>query len=273
MPELLCPVCAHALTFEKSVCACPEGHRFDRARSGYVNLLISRQSGSQHGDDREMVRARRDFLQTGHYTPLRRALCAAVLRCAPEGAVDLLDAGCGECYYTAAAAETLRAAGRTVSAAGVDISKDALRFGGKRSAGIALAVASVFHLPVADASCDLVLNIFAPFAGEEYRRVLRRGGVVLQAAPGAGHLWELKQAVYDTPYRNDAAAPCAEGLTLASEETLRYALELNSHQEIADLFAMTPYVHKTGPSDAARLNALERLSVGAEFILRIYRNE
>ena len=118
-----------------------------------------------------------------------------------------------------------------------------------------------------------MLNIFAPFAGEEYRRVLRRGGVVLQAAPGAGHLWELKQAVYDNPYRNDTAAPCAEGLTLASEETLRYALELNSHQEIADLFAMTPYAHKTGPSDAARLNALERLSVGAEFILRIYRNE
>ena len=51
------------------------------------------------------------------------------------------------------------------------------------------------------------------------------------------------------------------------------ALELNSHQEIADLFVMTPYAHKTGPSDAARLNALERLSVGAEFILRIYRNE
>ncbi len=76
--------------------------------------------------------------------------------------MDLLDAGCGECYYTAAVAAALRTAGKCVGAAGVDISKDALRWGGKRAPDLQLAVASVFRLPVAAKSCDILLNVFAP---------------------------------------------------------------------------------------------------------------
>ena len=34
---------------------------------------------------------------------------------------------------------------------------------------------------------------------------------------------------------------------------------------------MTPYVHKTGSGDMARLQALHSLEVTAEFILRVYR--
>ena len=134
MPELLCPVCGGVLAQGEKVEHCPSGHSFDRAKSGYVNLLVARQSGAQHGDDKEMVRARRAFLDGGWYALLRDALCSAAVRHAPaEGTVDLLDAGCGECYYTAAVAAALRAAGKRVSAAGADISRDALRWGGTRA--------------------------------------------------------------------------------------------------------------------------------------------
>ena len=249
MPELLCPVCGGVLTQGEKAGICSSGHSFDRAKSGYVNLLVARQSGAQHGDDKEMVRARRAFLDGGWYAPLRCALCSAAVRHTPaEDTVDLLDAG-------------------------VDISKDALRWGGKRAPDLQLAVASVFRLPVAAKSCDILLNVFAPFAGEEYVRVLRPGGVLLHAAPDAMHLWELKEAVYETPYRNDAAPPVQAGLSLVEEERISTVLHLVRHEDIASLFQMTPYAHNTGPADAARLDALDTLDVTAAFVLRAYRRD
>lgn len=273
MPELLCPVCGQTLERMEKNDFCPAGHSFDRAKSGYVNLLISHQSGAQHGDDKAMVRARRAFLEKGYYAPLQKALCDAVRCCAPERETHLLDAGCGECYYTAAVERALVESGRVPSIVGVDISKDALRFGDKRGSGLRLAVASVYHLPVADASCDVVLNVFAPFSGAEYRRVLKPGGVLVHVSPGEGHLWELKRAVYEKPYRNDAAAPQQEGLALADERMIHYPMHLIAHEDVVNLFWMTPYAHKTSPADAARLDDIAALDVAAEFVLRIYRKE
>lgn len=271
MPELRCPVCGGLLQQREKTYVCSAGHSFDRAKSGYVNLLIARQSAAQHGDDKEMVRARRAFLEGGFYEPLQNALCCAAVKHAPEKRVDLLDAGCGECYYTAAVEQALLGSGREVSAVGVDISKDALRFGDKRGHDLRLAVASAYHMPVEDDSCDIVLNVFAPFAGEEYLRVLHRGGVVLHVSPGEYHLWELKQAVYETPYLNDAQPPVQAGLEAAEEEKLDYRISLTDHQQIADLFSMTPYVHKTGGGDMARLDSLDSLDVTVQFVLRTYR--
>lgn len=76
--------------------SCPGGHCFDVAREGYVNLLLTHQRRHrQPGDSAEMLRHRRAFLDAGHY----RRLAEAVASCAePDQAV--LDAGCGEGYYT-----------------------------------------------------------------------------------------------------------------------------------------------------------------------------
>lgn len=87
------------------------------------------------------------------------------------------------------------------------------------------------------------------------------------------HLWELKEAVYETPYRNDAAPPVQVGLSLVEEEHISAVLHLVRHEDIANLFQMTPYAHKTGPADAARLDALDTLDVTAAFVLRAYRRD
>ena len=271
MPDLLCPVCGNSLIQEEKRYRCENGHSFDRAGSGYVNLLISRQTGAQHGDDKVMVRARRAFLDRGYYAPLQKALCKTVLHYAKNDTVDLLDAGCGECYYTAAVEKALSDAGKQSSIVGIDISKDALKVGDKRGTDLRLAVASAYRLPVADASCDVVLNVFAPFAGEEYLRVLKPGGVLLHVSPDVNHLWELKQAVYETPYLNTTDAPEQDGLCIIDDQRIAMQLALSNHEDIAALFHMTPYAHKTSPGDIARLDALTTLSVAAEFILRVYQ--
>ena len=88
-----CPVCSQELKKERKIWVCPQGHTFDIAAKGYVNLLMSNSSGAKrHGDDRLMINARRDFLSKGFYEPLREALYEALSTEFPRGGT-LLDAG------------------------------------------------------------------------------------------------------------------------------------------------------------------------------------
>ena len=149
-----CPLCSAPLTRGERAYTCPAGHSFDRSAAGYVHLLPANRKHSQNpGDDKAMVAARSAFLDKGYYAPLREALCALALRdTADLPAPALLDSGCGEGYYTQGLFQALAQAGRTPELAGVDISKFALRRAARRVKEGEFAVASVYHLPVADCS-------------------------------------------------------------------------------------------------------------------------
>ena len=271
MPELTCPVCGGALHREERSLRCGAGHCYDLARQGYVNLLRTNQSkAKRHGDDKRMVAARTAFLDAGYYAPLRDAIAAAAVEYT-SGDADVLDAGCGEGYYTAHVLRALQAQGASPSVCGVDISRDALICAHRRAPELTLAVASIAHLPVADASCDLVLNVFAPHDAAEFARVLRPKGVLLRVIPLERHLWGLKQAVYDRPYENTVPDPALPGFTLAEQRTLRGTITLRTNADIEALFCMTPYYYKTGARDQAKLHALDTLSTETEFALLIYR--
>jgi 23S rRNA (guanine745-N1)-methyltransferase len=266
-----CPVCGKELIRGEKAVACENGHSFDLSKSGYVNLLMSQQSNSKrHGDDKLMVRARRDFLDAGYYAPLRDALSAEAAAHAYDGCV-LLDAGCGECYYTSAVAERIRAYGISADILAIDISKAALNYGVKRSADISAAVASVFAMPVADESCDIVTSLFAPLAVNEFARVLRSGGVLILAVPGRRHLWELKAAVYDNPYENDDFSGEMNGFTFVGRRKITDSINLTSNCDIMNLFMMTPYYYKTSAHDQEKLRKLDTLSTTVEFELMIYQ--
>lgn len=72
---LICPLCSAALGEVDNGVACPAGHRFDRARQGYLNLLpVQHKKSLDPGDNAAMVEARRQFLGAGHYAPLARRL-------------------------------------------------------------------------------------------------------------------------------------------------------------------------------------------------------
>ena len=75
---LCCPVCRDALAREAATWRCPQGHSFDVAADGHVNLLPSgRHRRRAAGDSAAMVRSRRQFLHAGHYDPLAHALVDA----------------------------------------------------------------------------------------------------------------------------------------------------------------------------------------------------
>ena len=84
MFPFLCPLCGEALQGVPGGLRCPGGHRFDRAREGYVHLLpVGQKHSKAPGDDKGMVAARRAFLDRGWYSPLRDALCDLAVRYAP----------------------------------------------------------------------------------------------------------------------------------------------------------------------------------------------
>ena len=80
MIQVICPVCGAALAPQGTAWRCVQGHCFDVARQGYVNLLTVTQKHSRHpGDTREMVAARRAFLDAGWYAPIAKTLADLVL--------------------------------------------------------------------------------------------------------------------------------------------------------------------------------------------------
>ncbi len=267
-----CPVCGEGLEVTEKCFVCSKRHSFDIARSGYVNLLLSKHAGKTvHGDNKLMVSARRNFLDKGYYAPLKDALCEKICRYFPSGGV-LVDAGCGEGYYTDAAAQALEKDGKSAEIFGIDISKTAVEFAAKRCKGATFAAASVFHIPVEESACDMLISLFSPYCGEEFRRVLKNNGVMILAIPSENHLWELKQAVYDTPYKNQVKPYELEGFAFIGKKKISRKITLESAEDIQSLFSMTPYYYRTGRTEQERLMALERLETQTDFELLIYRN-
>ena len=131
MVNLRCPVCAGALEKRAGAYLCPKNHSFDVAKSGYVNLLLNSSQG-HHGDDKLMVRARRDFLDKGYYDRFIAAVADAAAEFTPPEAT-VLDAGCGEGIYSLAVLRAIEKAGKHGKLLGVDISKTALQYASKRS--------------------------------------------------------------------------------------------------------------------------------------------
>ncbi len=266
-----CPVCGGKLVDETKRAVCPSGHVFDRAKEGYVNLLL-RERGGTHGDNRDMILSRKRFLESGYYDGLCDRVCAAITAHMPHGGV-LLDEGAGEGFYTARMEQALSAAGCDAAIFGFDISKDAVKLAAKRSRKLHMAVAGIYHMPVADACVDVAVNLFAPLAVEETHRVLRRGGVFILAVPEREHLFSLKEILYDTPYKNTVQDSTLDGFTLLSEEEIRYDTMVESRQALADLLRMTPYGYRTPAAGRERLAKAERLLIPVHVRIFIYRKE
>lgn len=306
---LTCPVCGSGFSLTGSrrpgsrLC-CAAGHSFDVARQGYVNLMPG---GARPGtaDTAGMVADRAAFLAAGHYAPLAELIAdlagelvanaspgpGAAAASAPPA---VLDAGAGTGYYLAAVLRRLRAAAGPEDSTGaedaedaegsagavglaMDISARALRRAARAGPGIGAVVWDTWlPWPVRPAGVSLVINVFAPRNGPEFRRVLRPGGGLIVATPAPGHLAELVGAAglltVDEHKEERLAAALGPHFTLTGRRDLTVPLRLR-HADAATLTGMGPSAWHTDPAGTrARLASLaEPVPVTAAFQVRVYR--
>ncbi|MBQ3379543.1 MAG: methyltransferase domain-containing protein [Clostridia bacterium] len=268
---LRCPVCARPLIKTQKTYVCEKGHSFDISSHGYVNLLTAGDKNSRFpGDDKQMASARHRFLSGGYYAPLAHKMERLVIYHAPPRAV-IIDAGCGEGYYTSSVCAALKEQNNAARIVGFDISKFILKYASKRAPDIEFAVASSYRMPVNDECADILINCFSPLALEEFRRVLKPGGIFIYVVPGREHLFELKEILYDKPYENEEKETPYEGFLYESIVPVKTRFMLSSREDIADLFKMTPYYWKTPRTGRERLAEKESLWVTAAFNIHVFK--
>lgn len=263
-----CPVCScdvYTSEDKKSLfCIGPRRHCFDFSSDGYVSL--SRQGT---GDSKQAIAARKSFLSKDYYLPLAQKLCEVIQNHAGAD-VTVLDAGCGEGYYTNKIAENFG------FALGFDLSKFGVSAGAKAARrqgtdNTFYATGSVFELPIKDGSVDCVVNIFAPCAESEYMRVLKDGGTLIVVGAGKDHLMGLKRILYDETYENRERADLPTDTEMVERLTLNFEIEVNGQDDVDNLFSMTPYYWRTSESDKEKLLGIEQLITEVEFEIYVYK--
>lgn len=266
--DFACPKCKGELVPFGNTKKCKNNHCFDKAKAGYYNLLLG-VGGGTHGDNAEMVEARRAFLSRGYYEPLADKLSSLVLDSTPKGGC-VLDAGCGEGYYTDRVERALFERDGASNLLAFDISRDAVKLAYKRNRAVSYAVATAYDMPLADFSQDTVYNVFSPLAVTEVRRALKVGGRFIMVYPGPMHLFGLKSLIYKTPYKNEPGDTVLDGFRLSSHEMLSYSITLDTCEDIKSLFMMTPYAYRTPKEDRERVLSLSSVSTEIEFIIDVY---
>lgn len=257
---LICPVCKYPLDINNRVGKCCNGHCFDIAKEGYINLLRTNKNGDIIGDSKQSARSRRDFLNKGYYHPLRDFLVELF----SDKSGSVLDICCGEGYYTSALGEN-----PALDVYGFDISKEMIRLASKRGNGTYF-VANLASIPVADNSFDYAIHLFAPFQEKEFSRILKNGGKIYTVIPGEKHLLGIKEQVYDSPYLNDEKLPETNFLQLAHVEKISSAITLRCNEDIQSVFQMTPYYYRTSESDKKKLENCDTLETNVEFVVAEY---
>jgi 23S rRNA (guanine745-N1)-methyltransferase len=283
LPLLRCPICGKEPAREDGSLRCPSRHTFDIARQGYVSLLGGEPARS--GDDAPMVEARRRFLATGSYDPIREAIVAlatadpppvTALDAARSGAAGssppvVLDVGCGTGDYLAAVLDAQPEA----IGLGLDSSARALRVAARAHPRAAAATWDVFRpFPLAPASVDLVLDVFSPRNPEEFQRVLRPSGRLIVARPTADHLAQLRdhvEGMVDVDPAKEERLHRALDPGFEPLETVRveYAMRLGPG-EIADLVGMTPSARHLSAREIGARGGLPG-EVGVSVLVTAYR--
>lgn len=265
MGILICPVCKSELAQNAGSFSCENGHCFDIAKEGYVNLVTGSKSGNLTGDNKDMARSRKAFLDKGYFSALSDALCKELAVIHPETVLDIC---CGEGYYAESVSKSCDAI-----VYGFDLSKEMIRLAAKRKCGAKFFVANMASIPISDSSIDCAIHLFAPFCEKEFLRVIKPGGYLISVCPGTKHLWEMKTTLYDTPYQNEECSPELPGFSLCRTFNAIEYISLDNSQDIEALFKMTPYYYHTAESDKVKLLSLDTLATLIDFYIRIYRKD
>ena len=267
MIAIVCPICGEKLERVDRTYKCVNGHGFDMAKQGYVNLLVKKNSKNP-GDDKEMIRARLNFLNTGLYENISDKVNSHL-----KGKTSILDVGCGEGYYTD---RLQKETGAEIF--GVDISKEAIKTAARKNKDIGFIVGSGARLPFEDESFETLLCMFSKIFSGEYNRVLKPEGHLLIVSSGKHHLLELRELLYDNVWIDEVDLDAETGgeFELVQMEELEYKADIENNEDLMNLVRMTPYYYKVKKEriqSLKNLDGLKGLTVDVKISLYVKKGE
>ncbi|MFX6142696.1 putative RNA methyltransferase [Acinetobacter baumannii] len=263
--NLMCPVCRQRLELVSKTWRCEQGHSYDIAKQGYVNLHVVQHKHSKNpGDTPESVDARRAFLQGGYYQPLQQAVVHLLKQLKAK---TVLDIGCGEGYYTSAMQQVVE------QCIGVDIAKNAVQRAAKLNDKVTWVVGTGATLPVIDQSMDVCMSLFSPIPQTEILRVLKDDGYLIVVTPATNHLYAMREALFEqvNPHTPQKFVEQLQDLFELKEQQVIDAPLVLDQQPLKNLIAMTPYAYKASPERRMQLEQKAHLQVTASFQIYLFQ--
>jgi 23S rRNA (guanine745-N1)-methyltransferase len=267
----VCPVCGGSLQLHQSgkTYTCQNQHSFDLAKEGYLNLLpVQHKHSKEPGDSKQMMTARREFLEAGFYEPMAKTVAMMINANRTVGQnMRLLDLGCGEGYYSRKIASYCNHH-EQIALHGIDIAKFAIAAAAKKQPNARFIVASSNRLPYPDQYFDFVLRVFAPSDDDELKRVLKSSGHLLTVTPGPRHLWQLKEFIYAEVKEHASESLVPQGFERLTAQRISYKITPNPQQRMA-LLQMTPFAWRANESVQQSLSSVSELEIETDFILTL----
>ncbi len=270
--NLACPIDGLKLVSDNKQWTCPNGHSFDIARQGYVNLLPVQYKRSKHpGDNKEMVVARTHFLDAGIYRCLAKKITETVDSLITDNnTFCFLDAGCGEGYYFNYLYQFLSAIDKStkLSFIGLDISKEAILQASKRNKNITWVVGTNRQPPLAEASIDLILCVFGFVSFDGFAKILKPNGKVVLVDPGNEHLKELRELIYEKVNRTELTDIDTEQFSIVDSQSCKFKTGNIDNENIKNLLNMTPHLFRASKEGKLAASKLTELDLTVDVVIR-----
>lgn len=272
-----CPLDGTPLALAAGSLICSDGHSFDIAKQGYANLLpVQFKPSRDPGDNKSMVDARRTVFAAGLFDVVASALVSVVAPLLEQHTSQragrrpcLVDAGCGEGYYTQTLCTQL-----STSTLGVDISKPAIQLAARHYRAPCFVIANNKTLPVTYGSASVITSLFGFETWEPWSALQTPGQYVVCVDAGIDHLREMRQVVYPTVVTHEPPLP-----PLAAQQGYRLTDTVpvkKTHRSVPptltdQLLAMTPHGVKTGRAGSQALQDAGTIDITVDAVIRVYR--
>ena len=259
-----CPFCQQALFLSENSLKCKNKHSFDLAKFGYVNLAPQVKQSKDY--DKSNFQNRQLILEAGFYQPILKKLLEILSSLSQHD--NLLDIGCGEGYY----ARNLQAQLPAKHIYAFDLSKESIQLAAKSDHSLTVSwfVGDLAHIPIQDASMNVILDIFSPANYQEFQRVLRKNGLLIKVIPNSQHLQEIRGIVADkltnTNYSNQNILDhFKESFTIIDSYDVAGTFSLKENEKNA-LLKMTPLLFNINIKNID-WSSLDNITIAAKILV------
>lgn len=184
---------------------CSNNHSFDFAKQGYVNMLI--RSTNSHYDKKLFAARQKIIMESNLYALLHQKIAEVINKRIPPSndEIRIFDAGCGEGSHLKRILDECK--NEAMTGIGLDISKEGIRMAARHYRQSIWLVGDLANSPLANQSCQVIMNILSPANYTDFKRILVSDGLIVKIVPGPHYLKELRDACFDDTdklvYKND----------------------------------------------------------------------